>query len=111
MNIHGAPWASLLCYTVSMVPNLYFVCKYTRYRFDVMGVVVKPLIATMGMGACVWLIWHFGFGDVEMLNRWQLIAGVMICVIAGMVVYGVLALVTGTVRKEDLPARLRRIAK
>ena len=111
MNIHGAPWASLLCYTVSMVPNLYFVCKYTRYRFDVMGVVVKPLICTLGMGACVWLIWHFGFGAVEQLNRWQLILGVMLCVIAGVAVYGALALATKTVRREDLPARLRRIAK
>ena len=29
INIHGAPIASLTCYTVSMIPNLYYTCKYT----------------------------------------------------------------------------------
>ena len=32
ISIHGAPIASLTCYTVSMIPNLYYACKYTGCR-------------------------------------------------------------------------------
>lgn len=33
-NIHGAPISSLVCYTVSLVPNLYYVMKYTGTKFN-----------------------------------------------------------------------------
>ena len=56
INIHGAPISSLACYTVSMVPNLYFVLKYSRMRFDWKGFVLKPMAAAMVMSVVV----HFG---------------------------------------------------
>ena len=111
MNIHGAPWASLLCYTVSMVPNLYYVCKYAAYRFDWKGIVLRPGLCTAGMGLIVWALWHFLFGAAADLNRWMLMLGVALCVLTGIGVYGVLILKTGAVRREDLPAKVRRFVK
>ena len=111
MNIHGAPWASLLCYTVSMVPNLFYVCKYTGYRLDWKGVVLRPMLCTLVMGAAVWALWHFLFGQAADLNRWMLMLGTALCVLCGVVVYAVLILKTGAVKREDLPARLRRFVK
>ncbi|MBE5776141.1 MAG: polysaccharide biosynthesis protein [Clostridiales bacterium] len=111
MNIHGAPWASLLCYTVSMVPNLFYVCKYTGYRLDWKGVVLRPMLCTLVMGAAVWALWHFLFGQAADLNRWMLMLGTALCVLCGVMVYAVLILKTGTVKREDLPARLRRFVK
>lgn len=111
MNIHGAPWASLLCYTVSMVPNLYYVCKYAAYRFDWKGIVLRPGLCTAGMGLIVWALWHFLFGAAADLNRWMLMLGVALCVLTGIGVYGVLILKSGTVRREDLPAKVRRFVK
>lgn len=55
INIYGGPIASIVCYTVSMVPNLYFVCKHGQLRFNWMGWVVRPGLATAAMGAAVWL--------------------------------------------------------
>lgn len=49
INIHGAPISSLICYTVSMVPNVYYVLKYGRMRFDFVNFVVRPGLATAVM--------------------------------------------------------------
>jgi len=111
VDIHGAPWASLLCYTASMIPNLYFICKHTDYRFDLMGVAVKPLLSSLLMGGAVWAIWHFLFGDAENLSRFVLILGIALCVLVGVVIYALAAWKMGAVRREDLPGRLRRKLK
>ncbi|MBE5787813.1 MAG: polysaccharide biosynthesis protein [Clostridiales bacterium] len=108
VDIHGAPWASLLCYTASMIPNLYFICRHTDYRFDWMGAAVKPLLASLVMGGAVWAIWHFLFGDAENLSRFVLILGIVLCVGVGVVLYALAAWKMGAVGKDDLPARLRR---
>lgn len=111
VDIHGAPWASLLCYTASMIPNLYFVSKYTQYRFQPLEVILKPLACAGIMGGAVYLIWRFGFGDPGALNGFRLTAGILLCVGFGAVLYGFLALKTGTVDKENLPGKIRRFLK
>ncbi len=110
INIQGAPYASLLCYTVSMIPNIYYVCKHTGYRFDWAGVVLRPAAATAVMGAVVYGIWHFGFGSAwlqktGMVNRALPVA---IGLVAGIVVYFFAAWKLGAILPEDLPARFRR---
>ena len=108
VNIHGAPIASLVCYTVSMVPNLYFVSKYAAGRIPWKSVVVKPLMAALPMGAAVWALWRFGFTDRYLhLGRAKLLLAVLACVAVGVIVYAVLAAAFGAIEKEDLPARLR----
>ena len=111
INIHGAPWASLLCYTASMIPNLYYVCKYTGYRFSVRDVVLKPLFSAAVMGAAVWAVWHYLFGDPGQLGGFRLTAGILLCVFLGVVIYVLMALITGAISKEDLPAKVRRFLK
>ena len=59
LNIHGAPIASIVCYTVSMVPNLYYVCKYAKLKFDWQGIVLRPLAATAAMAAAVYAAERF----------------------------------------------------
>ena len=111
VDIHGAPWASLLCYTASMLPNLYFVSKYTGYRFNGMDVVVKPLLCAAVMGGAVYALWTLGFGYPGQLNGFKLTAGILLCLCVGVAVYGFLAIQTKAVDKEDLPAKVRRFMK
>lgn len=111
VDIHGAPWASLLCYTASMIPNLYYVSKYTGYRFGIMDVVIKPLLCAGVMGGAVWALWHFVFGDPGQLNGFKLTAGIILCVGLGALIYAFLALKTGAISKENLPAKARRLLK
>ena len=109
VNIHGAPIASLVCYTVSMVPNLYFVAKYAAGRLPWKSILLRPLMAALPMGAAVWALWRFVFTDRYLhLGRARLILAVLACVIVGVSVYALLALKIGAVDKNDLPAKLRR---
>ena len=55
INIHGAPISSIVCYAVSMVPNLYYCMKYGKMKFNWMGWVIRPAAATAVMGVVVWL--------------------------------------------------------
>ena len=112
VNIHGAPIASLVCYTVSMAPNLYYVVKYAARRFPVTDIVLRPLAATLAMGAVVWLLWQKLFTESYLsAGRGKLMIAVIVCVAAGIAVYVVCAVLFKAVRSEDLPARLRRRAK
>ena len=111
VDIHGAPWASLLCYTASMIPNLYFVGKYTGYRFNVLDVVVKPFACAALMGGVVYALWHFGFGYPGHLNGFKLTAGILLCVGLGAAVYTLTALKSGAISKEDLPAKVRKFIR
>ena len=114
INIHGAPISSLVCYTVSMVPNLYFSCKYTGYRFSVSDVILRPLGASVLMGAAVWAVYRFIFGGDQCLQVSGFAARllpVVVCMAVGIAVYLVSAFLLKAVRAEDLPARFRRKAK
>ena len=99
INIHGAPIASLVCYTVSMVPNLYYMLKYTRSRMNWLGWIVRPGLATAAMGIAVWALREW-----LPVNRLT----VLVEVAAGVVVYAAAALALKAITKEDLRAFRRR---
>ena len=62
------------------------------------------------MGAVVWAIWRFIFTDNCLhAGRMKLMLGVIVCVGTGVVVYVLLAVAVGAVKREDLPARIRRL--
>ena len=112
VNIHGAPIASLVCYTVSMVPNLYYSVKYAARRFPAGDVVLRPLAAALPMGAAVWSLWRFVFTDRFLhLGRARLLLAVLACILAGVILYAALALALKAVKREDLPARMRKKLK
>ena len=111
INIHGAPWASLLCYTVSMVPNLYYVCKYTGYRFSLTDVVLKPLLCAALMGEVVYILWNLFFGDPGRLNGVLLVTGIILCILAGVIVFVTTALWIRAVNVENLPAKAQKILR
>ena len=111
INIHGAPIASLVCYTVSMVPNLYFVRKYTRCALKLDELILRPLAAAAAMGLMVFAIWRFGFGDAALQSRLKTLLGIVLCVGAGVAVYGTSALKFRAVHVEDLPEKIRRRLK
>lgn len=111
INIHGAPIASLACYTVSMIPNLYYTCKYTSYRFSVMNIILRPLGASALMGGTVWALYTFVFGGEQgMLNAGlsRRLLLVVVCIAAGVIVYLAAAFLLKAINPDDLPARFRR---
>ena len=114
INIFGAPIASLTCYTVSMLPNLYFACRYTGYRFSVSDVILRPLGASILMGASVWAVYNLVFGGDICLHKSGItsrILPVAAAIAVGIAVYLAAAFLFKAVRAEDLPARFRRAKK
>jgi len=99
VGIHGAPIASIVCYTVSLVPNLYYVLKYGSVRFNWSGWLIRPMIAALAMGAAVW-------GLRELLPSHRLLTLVEVAV--GVVVYAAVALAVKAITREDLRAFRRR---
>jgi len=98
-NIHGAPISSLVCYTVSLVPNLYYVMKYTGTKFNWRDWLVRPGIATLAMGAAVCLM-------TRILPFSRLLTIVEVAV--GVAVFVVTAIWTKALTKEDLNAFRRK---
>ena len=99
INIHGAPIASLVCYSVSMIPNLCYMLKYTRSKMNWMGWIIRPGIATAAMGIVV-------FAMRELLPGGRLMLLVEVAV--GVVVFAAVALAVKAITKDDLRAFRRR---
>ncbi len=99
VDIHGAPIASIVCYTVSLVPNLWHVMKYSGVRFNLMGWIVRPGAATAAMGVTVWAL-------RELLPSGRFF--MLLEVAVGIVVYAAAALALKAITKEDLRAFRRR---
>lgn len=99
INIHGAPIASLVCYTVSMVPNLYYVLKYAKAKMNWTGWVIRPGIATAAMGIAVWAL-----RELLPVNRLTMLVEVAV----GVIVYALTALAVKAITKDDLRSFRRR---
>jgi len=111
INIFGAPIASLTCYTVSMIPNLYYACRYTGYRFSITDIILRPLGSAAMMGAAVWVVYHFLFGGERCLHVSGLASRLIplaVTITVGIIVYLVSAYLFKAIRTEDLPARFRK---
>ncbi|MEA5013321.1 MAG: polysaccharide biosynthesis protein [Candidatus Limiplasma sp.] len=102
INMFGAPLASIACYTVAMVPNLYFTYKYAKLKMDFMGTIGRPLLATAGMGLVIWLGNRF-------LPQGRLWTALLLLV--AVAAYGVMALWTGAMTKDDLKPFLGRLGR
>ncbi len=99
IHIHGGPYASIACYSVVMIVNIIYVCRYTGMRFNTVDWVLRPGAAALCMGIVVWLLRTF-----LPLNRVLTIAEVL----AGVIVYGVAAILFKVLSLDDLRNLLRR---
>ena len=99
INIHGAPIASLVCYTVSLVPNMFYVLKYAKAKLNWLDWLVRPGIATAAMGIGVWVL-----RELLPVNR----LAMLLEVAAGVVIYAAVALLVKAVTKDDLRAFRRK---
>ena len=102
INIYGAPLGSLVCYLVSMLPNLYYVHKYARLPYDFTGLFFKPLLATAGMGAVIHLL-----RGVLPSSRVMTV----VLVLAGVAAFAGFSLLVGAMTKDDLKPLTRRLRR
>lgn len=99
INIKGAPIASIVCYTISMLPNIYYVCKYGHFKFDYINNLLRPSIATIAMGICIFL--------VQKLLPFSKIS-TLILLIVGLITYTLFAYLSKAITTEDIAIIKRR---
>ena len=99
IDIHGGPYASIACYSVVMVLNVFYVCRLTKMKFRWMAWVIRPGIASAVMGVVVWLL-------EKVLPGGRITT--ILCVLAGVIVFTVSAYLLKAITRNDLNAVLRR---
>ena len=103
VGISGAPWASLTCYLVSLLPNLYYVEKYGRFRISWTEVLARPALATLVMALPVAAV-RLLLGQ-RLHQSWLYLA---LTILAAVAVYFMAAWRLRALKREDLPGFLRR---
>lgn len=91
----GAPISTVLCYAVIAVVNLLQIRRLSRALPPLGGLVLKPLAAAVGMGACAYSL-HLLLGGLIGDK-----AATLLAVGAGAVVYGMLLLALRAISRED----------
>lgn len=97
INIHGAPFASIICYGASLIPNLYYIKKYTGLKIKISDLVLRPGLASAMMAAVILLFKHL-IGN--RLSHSFLYLSLVI--VLALIVYVFSALVFKAIRREDL---------
>ena len=100
IGIYGAPIGTSMCYGTIMVLNLLAIRK-EGIPFSVSRVFIKPLVASMVMGAFVWLVFKpiaGVFGEGMLRNA----GAVFVTIILAAIVYGLMLLATRALPKEDI---------
>lgn len=96
VNIHGAPIGTIICYLVPTIINLIFLMKATGMKLDLGGMLVRPGLASLCMGAIAWFIWFALSGGVG--SRWATVLAVMVAIPA----YVVFAILFGVLGRDEL---------
>ncbi len=99
IDIHGGPYASIACYSIVMLLNIIYVCRYTEMKFDWMNWVIRPGAAAAVMGIAVWVM-----KSVLPSHSISTIAEILV----GVAVFGAAAWFLKAIRREDLSAVRRR---
>lgn len=106
VNIQGAPFASLLCYGVSLAPNLYYTARYGGMKLDIRDILTRPGLAALMMALpLAALMTVFG---ARLSHSW-LRLGLTVAVAAA--VYLMAAYKLRAIKPSDLPYFIRRRLK
>ncbi|MCF0122986.1 MAG: polysaccharide biosynthesis protein [Ruminiclostridium sp.] len=95
-GIKGAPIGTLICFALVAVLELAAIRRVTPHPPKYSRVFVKPLIASLAMGAAVWVAYSFA---ARFMGN-TLSCG--IAILAGVVVYGILVILLKVVNRDDL---------
>lgn len=96
-NIQGATIGTVVCYSVAAVLNMISVFRVTDMRIPYKELFCKPMLSAGGMIVAIWLV------RVRMIQTGQNGSlGTLLTILAGMATYGILLLITGTLKEEDM---------
>lgn len=95
ININGAAISTVAAYAIAAILNLKDLIKVTKVRLNYRNIIFKPFISSVGMAIAARLVYNVI--DTPLGGKWATLFGVG----AGVLVYAVLLVITGTLTRED----------
>ncbi|MCQ2555287.1 MAG: polysaccharide biosynthesis protein [Clostridia bacterium] len=99
LNVNGAPFGSIACDLTIVILNILAVRKHLGFGFDPVNTYIKPLLSSVAMGIVVYGVYRLTGMFVS-----SMLISAGISVVAGVVCYAVLVIVTNMITKEELLA-------
>nr|QGT51094.1 stage V sporulation protein B [uncultured Firmicutes bacterium] len=96
-GIDGAPIATIVCYAIIAVLNIACIIRVVKIKYNIMDMIIKPLLSALIMGLAAWGIAGL-LGGV--ISSGRLCTVTAICV--GGIVYVLAIFLLRAVRKEDV---------
>ena len=96
VNIKGAPFGNIFCYTAIVCLSLYVLVQTTHIRLNYRSVFLKPLFAGLMCAAAAWA----SYGIISRLISSRL--DVFLAIGIGGLVYAAVLLLTKTITREDV---------
>ena len=108
INIQGAAVSTVVCYAYAGVADTIYMVRRTKCKVNIYDVIIKPAAASVAMGLTV----HFAY--LILAKSGHATVATLGAVIAGVAVYGILAIVLKMLSSEELNyipggGKLRRI--
>ncbi|MBQ4369530.1 MAG: polysaccharide biosynthesis protein [Oscillospiraceae bacterium] len=101
IGIYGATIGTLACYVVMCLANVYFIMRFLPEKPKLFRVFIKPLIASIIMGAAAWAV--YSLLHKMLPDRLLMLAGAMIVgVVVGIVIYAVLIIALRAITLDDV---------
>jgi len=106
ININGAVIGTVVCYTIIVVVNLFFLLKYTKVKLDFMSVAVKPIICSVLCGVAAFTSYGIFNNILPEINKGghsiTNIIATLIAVVFAVAIYGISMLLLGGIVKDDV---------
>ena len=107
INVRGAAIGTVVAYIIAAALNLLAVKKYTAVRLDISHIIIRPLVSAVVMGVIVFAAYRLLSGHIG--NT----VSTFISICAGVVVYAIMVLLTGSVSVSELESmpKMGRVAR
>ncbi len=96
INIQGAGIGTLVGYAFILVASMYMLCRQTKIVPDLIGTVVKPLIASLFCGGAAMIFMNM------VRNKLPILVAIAFSIIFAVVIYALILLILGALDRNDI---------
>ena len=101
INIYGAPIGTLVSYLAMAGLNYFFMCRTLDHRPRLLRIFSGPILSSVAMGAAAWGVYALSARLLLRAGRLGTLLAMGIAILAAVVVYLVIVILSRTVTKED----------
>lgn len=96
INIQGAGIGTLVGYAFILVASMYMLCRETKIVPDLVGTVVKPLVASLFCGGAAMISMNI------FRNKLPILVAIAFSIIFAVVIYALILLILGALDRSDI---------